>query len=349
MNKTLEELYNEVAVEIARLDFDGLWQGFKPLKFALYNNEKCFFGGRYIEKPVEFCANTALEFQGEQIAIWQMGDDLETPVLTSKIVHEMFHAFQLKEGWACWANEMEALYKYHYDEENLTVKLYENRLLLELLEQHDATKYEKLLAYKKYRQEKFPYEFSYECNAEEIEGTATYVEWQVLKQLDKNAADQLLENMRNYLLQCKRFFPIRILGYYTGALLVHGMLAAKDYSFKAENRPVVVQRLACVSSKDVLLDKADDDYKQVSQTVQLFNDEAKRVVETAIEKNDVVLTGPYELVCVNIYDAMHYQGYLTSRFFVMYLDNGEQKVINGNFVIKMQDDKTIDKVYRWEA
>lgn len=31
----------------------------------------------------------------------------------------------------------------------------------------------------------------------------------------------------------------------------------------------------------------------------------------------------------------------------MYMDKGEQKVINGNFVIKMKDEKTIDKVYRW--
>ena len=50
----LEEKYRQVQEAIASLDFNRLWPGFKPLKFALYDEEKCFFDGHYIEKTDAF-------------------------------------------------------------------------------------------------------------------------------------------------------------------------------------------------------------------------------------------------------------------------------------------------------
>lgn len=76
-------------------------------------------------------------------------------------------------------------------------------------------------------------------------------------------------------------------------------------------------------------------------------EESKRIVESSVAANEVVLTGPLEIVSVNIYDARCYNGYLTSRFFLMYNENGEKKVIRDNYVIKMKDEKTIETVYRW--
>ena len=343
----LEDLYKKIADAITQIDFSKLWEGFKPLKFALYNDEECYFNGSYIEKTADFCANTAIEFQGEVIAIWRVEEDLAIPVFASKIVHEMFHAFQDVQGWKCFAKEMEALYKYRYDEENLSVKLHENKLLLDLLDGYDADKYKELLACRKYRQERFPYEFSYECSGEEIEGSANFVEWQVLKQLDKTAADKLIEDMRKVMLQPEYFFPIRISGYYTGALLINAMIEAKDYYYGPDNRPVIVQRLATATSIDEKIGMTEDERQKVTQAIKAFNDESKRIVETSVKNGEVVLTGPYEMVSVNIYDARCYDGYLTSRFFLMYMDNGEKKVIRDNYVIKMADEKTIEKVYRW--
>jgi len=63
----LEDLYKKIADAITQIDFSKLWEGFKPLKFALYNDEECYFNGSYIEKTADFCANTAIEFQGEVI------------------------------------------------------------------------------------------------------------------------------------------------------------------------------------------------------------------------------------------------------------------------------------------
>ena len=82
--QNLEELYQVVKSYLEKVDFSLLWKGFKPLKFALYNNETVFFDGKYVEKTSEFIANTAIEYKGEMIGIWNVMEDIDPIVLTSK-------------------------------------------------------------------------------------------------------------------------------------------------------------------------------------------------------------------------------------------------------------------------
>ena len=347
MSTSLEILYDGISKSISLLDFDAIWEGFRPFKFALYNDKEVFFDGHFVEKTTQFCANTSIEYNGELIAIWNVEDDLGIPRFTSCIVHEMFHAFQEQQGWNCRVNEMEALYKYNYSKENLSIKLHENRILLELLDDGpNADKYNELWECRSFRRERFPYEFSYECIGEEMEGSATFVEWQVLKQLDKEAADKFVENMRKVMLQPERFFPIRISGYSSGALLIDAMIKARDYSYGPEGRPLTVSKLSSVSSYAEPSIQPED-IQKVSSAIRSFNDESKKIIETSVENGEVLLNGPYELAGVNIYDARCLDGYITSRFFLMYIDNGENKMIRDNLVIKMKDEKTIEKVYKW--
>ncbi len=344
----LEELYGEIATAVAKVDFSMLWEGFRPLKFALYNDEECFFDGRYVEKTADFCANTAIKYDGDVIAIWRVENRLETSVFASKIIHEMFHAFQEKEGWDCFPNEKEAPFRYVYSKENLTLKLRENRLLQGLLDRFDPQRYEELLRCRKYRSERFPYEFQYECGNEEIEGSANYVEWQVLKQLDEKKADELVADMRDFMVSSEFFFPIRITGYYTGALMIHAMVQAGEYSYGAKDRPVIDRLLKKLPSVDSMDPGMEEDVTMMSEAVDSYLSETKRIVESVVAKNNVVLRGPVSLGSVNIGDARFYEGYLTSRFFVMYLEEGEKKVIRGDYVVKMKDEETIDTIYRWD-
>lgn len=99
----LELLYRSAEEAIRGLDLARIWPGFAPLKFALFDEERCFFDGWYIEKTDGFCANTAISYQGEIIATWRVEGELSLPVLVSKLVHEMFHGFQRLQGWDCWA------------------------------------------------------------------------------------------------------------------------------------------------------------------------------------------------------------------------------------------------------
>ena len=66
---------------------------------------------------------------------------------------------------------------------------------------------------------------------EEIEGSAAYVEWMVLQQLDAARAKDFTARMCSSVTDPKALLPIRISCYDTGALLFHAMAAAGDDPF----------------------------------------------------------------------------------------------------------------------
>lgn len=344
----LDELYNRVSDAIASLELERIWPGFSPLRFALYDEDACFFDGAYIEKTDAFCANTAIMYQGEPIAIWKADGEPDIPVLTAKIVHEMFHACQLRQGWDCWADEMNALYRYEYDAENLALKLRENDLLLSLLEGFDPAAFRELLSHRKRRSETHPYEFSYESRIEEIEGSATYVEWMVLQQLDEHAAAGMTERMRAAVTQPEALFPIRISCYYTGALMIRALLAAGMYSFTPPERPAVYSALRDIRPSDGGFPRKDAGCRKISGALSSFHQESEAIIRSALDRNEVVLNGPAELLGVNIFDARFYRGYITSRYFLQYRDGRGAHTLRGNYVVRMANGKTISRVYAWE-
>ena len=343
----LESLYRAVEQAVSSLDFSRIWPGFAPLKFALYDAGKCFFNGRYVEKTDDFCANTSINYRGEQIAIWMVQEELPLPVLTSKLVHEMFHGFQTLRGWDCWPDEMEALRRYRYDAENLCLKLRENELLLSLLDRFDAAAFRECMALRKYRSEAFPFEFSYECKVEEIEGTANYVEWQVLKQLDGPAAAALADRMRETVKRPGALFPIRISCYFTGALMIHAMRQAGTYDFEPAERPAPLRILRAAPASDGSFAGKEACFRRVSDAVASYREETETIIRSALERADVAAEGPLELGFVNIYNARYHDGYVITTYFLMVRDGAEEKMLAGNFVVRMRDEKTIDKVYRW--
>ncbi|MBO4419225.1 MAG: hypothetical protein J5789_05330 [Oscillospiraceae bacterium] len=343
----LEELYHQVREAVAALDFESIWPGFTPLRFALYDAERCYFDGQYIEKTDAFCANTSIEYQGEQIAIWMVQEELEIPVLTSKIVHEMFHGFQRLRGWDCWPNEMEALSRYGYQPENLWRKLRENELLLKLLEGPDESALAALLASRKCRSEKFPFEFSYESQVEEIEGTANYVEWQVLKQLDGEKARALTERMGGQITRPEALLPIRISCYFTGALMINALAEAGRYFFTSPERPAIRALLRQTLPAEAEALCRDARFRAVSEAVAAFHRETDEIVRSALERNDVAAEGSLELLGVNVYNARCHNGYITSTYFVMFREGGADRFLQGNFVLRMQDEKTVAAIYRW--
>ena len=240
---------------------------------------------------------------------------------------------------------MEALYRYQYNADNLSLKLRENELLLRILDHFDEASYQELLSHRKRRSERHPYEYAYESKVEEIEGTATYVEWMTLRQLDGQAAAAMTQRMRAAMTKPERLFPIRISSYYSGALMVNALAASGAYSFNAAERPIACSMLKTVCPSDGDFPERESCCRRVSDAITSFEETSERIIQSALKKNKVVLTGPLELLCINIYDARFYKGYMTSRFFLMYRDESGEKMIPGNFVIEMADEKTISKVY----
>ena len=343
----LERLHAQVTELLGALDFRRIWPGFRPLRFALYDETRCCFDGAYVEKTEAFCANTSIEYRGEQIAIWMVQEAADPVVLSAKLVHEMFHGYQHLQGWDCWPKEMEALFRYAYSGENLCLKLRENQLLLALAERPDEGALAELLAHRKRRSRRFPYEFDYESKVEEIEGSANYVEWQALEQLDRQKAGLLRERISGRILKPEKLLPIRISCYDTGALLIHALRNAGRYEFSPAERPLLFSVLKEVEASDGRFPGRDALLAAATAAAEGFHRETESVIRAALDRNEVLLRGPLELTGVNVYDARYRQGFLSSTYFLACRDGSGEKLLSGNFVIRMRDEKTIDTVYRW--
>ncbi len=346
--KDLETLHREISEAVSKLDFAAIWPDFSPLPFALFDDEKCFFDGKYVEKSDAFCANTSIVYEGKQIATWKAAEALETPIFASKLVHEMFHGFQHQQGWTCWPNEIEALFRYEYDAENLSCKLRENQLLLSLLDRFDADAFRELLSLRKLRRERFPYQFGYETQTEEIEGSANFVEWQVLRQLAPEKAEALTAQMRGVMTAPERLFPIRISCYYTGALMIHALQSAGVYDFSPAQRPALLTVLQDVPPAAEGFPGQEALTEAAARAIAAFHGETEAIIQTALKRNEILLEGPTELGYVNVYNARCRNGFLTSTFFLLYRTEAGETMLPGNFVIKMRDETTIETVYRWE-
>ena len=335
----LEALYNEVKVRLDRLDFDKLWLGFKPLKFALYTKDKVYFDGAYIPKTDSFCANTSINYNGEMIAIWFLEDEnMDMDILTSCMVHEMFHGYQNMNGWDYFPNEFEALVNYKYDSYNLSTKVIENRLLLEILKDNDLDKLKNINSLRKIRSEVYPFEFEYEAKTQIIEGSANYVEWQVLKQLNKEKEALFINKMDNKLNDYSFYLPIRISEYFSGALLIDALLKENNYDYDGIIHSIL-------NPKKEKMDLTLLNLKEVSSIIDSFYLNIHNKIEEAIKNNKVVLEGEYTLVGYNCYDGVYLDSYLLSRYFVAYLDNNQVKYLYGDFVILVDENRNIKKIY----
>lgn len=337
----LNELYYSVLNLINKLDFDSLWKGFRPLRFALYNDKECFFDGKYIEKSDLFLGNTSILYNGEMVAIWNVIEEISPIILCSKIVHEMFHGFQQMNNESRFPNELESIYRYNYSVDNLNIKLSENKLIYELLTEFDDEKFLKFLEYRKYRYNNFAYEFLYESMIEQIEGTANYVELNVLKKLSYDDYIEKYENMKNDLIRPDNLFPIRIISYDIGALLIEILKDNKIYFNDNFNDKNFIHDLVLYSLDIVVCNKED-----VSQELNSYLTKSKNIIEFAIEKNDVVFEGEEILLGFNVYNARYYHGYIISRYFVMFGEKSNPKVLYGDFVIKTDGIGIIKKIYK---
>lgn len=337
----LEKLYFEIKETIASLDFSKLWNGFEPLKFALYTDKECFFDGNYIEKSDKFIANTSIFYSGEWIAIWYVQEKLDPVILTSKIVHEMFHGFQMKNNDCRFPDELNALYNYKYDEENLSLKLWENRLIYNLSAHFDGDMFSELMQRRKYRHTAFPYAYHYEAGIEQIEGAANYVELNCLKQLSSKLFESKLSKMREEIINPTNLFPVRAICYDVGALLLYIMAEngiSFDHGFSSES-----------FSESIIKDAEDKIFasdNSIKGLLDRYNKKAAEIIRKAKEKNQLVTDESCDLLGVNVYNAIFLENHIISTYFVMFGNEKNQRIEYGDFVIETLSSKKVTKIYR---
>lgn len=339
----LHEVYGEIKERIDRIRFDALFRGFRPVGFALYNENECCLNGVYIEKTDAFCANTSIDFQGERIAIWNLSNGFsDLDELAASIVHEMFHAFQELSSESRWPNEMQALKEYRYDAENLSIKLREARLMREILESRDSAKFIELLALRKARSLRFPAAFDYESRVEQIEGTANSVELAALSALAPEKTEKRWKTLLSRIADPKEYCPIRQISYLTGAAIFACIRLCSDFDPQAfSDVPFSIGVLDGVTpfAGECAIDP------DAAACVSNYAAETERIIADAMRKNEIVLSGRYPLGSLNIWNARRKGSYAVSDYFVAYIDNGDWKTLNGDFVIELDEQDRILRVY----
>lgn len=178
MRGTMKTLYEKVNRRLEQIDFEALWPGFHPFPFALYDGTHAVLDGCLTDCPETFRGNTAVIFQGQPTAIWNIGSNLpgDDIRLASELVHEMFHAFQMERNEKRFPNDL-ILASAELSSEYLALKAEEYRCLTEPdgLPRFRALREMRRAVNGGYIQEEFL--------TETIDGMAQYVELCALEQL----------------------------------------------------------------------------------------------------------------------------------------------------------------------
>lgn len=167
--------HRAVSVLLAQLDFSALFPGFHPFRFALYDEQNACVDGSMRPRDERFRGNTAIDLDGEWLAIWNLSDDPADPVtLAHDMAHEMFHCFQLERGETRYPDDL-ALLAYPDDTVHFARKHHENCLLADAFERRDSDALRQFCAVRNARLAHYPEAVRQECLAETIEGAAEYV------------------------------------------------------------------------------------------------------------------------------------------------------------------------------
>lgn len=230
----LPSLHAKLYDRLSRIDFSALHPSFHAYPFALYTHETVCLGGRIFPNEGGFCGNTAIEYDGQFIAIWDIEADPvnDTDLLASQLVHEMFHCHQhfLSE------------HRYPSDLSMLAVsespvyywlKQQEYTYLADTCEYEDRNAFQRFALARQTRQTLFPDAVKQELLAESIEGTAEFTGLEALRQLDVAKHRLRVQMFLSLLRQPKELlFDTRRLCYYSGAML---LLALRQLGFAPVN------------------------------------------------------------------------------------------------------------------
>ncbi len=215
-------IYKELESRLASIDFQAIWPDFGPVDFALYLDEVMCFQGRLDRRPASFMGNTALDYQGRQIAIWNMAyTKIEGPDsldgLTGNLVHEIFHAFQRNEGESRFPQDLQLLL-YPQNKELLAWTRRDSALVADKKE--DPAKRLASLAFIRAEKDRLSQGATAdEYRAETAEGLAEYAGIKALSQINPPLAQAQIDKYRHFLQEDTYLFDIRRRAYFSGVLL----------------------------------------------------------------------------------------------------------------------------------
>ncbi|XMB72795.1 hypothetical protein RJI07_02525 [Mycoplasmatota bacterium WC30] len=339
----MRDLYNEIEKKIQILDFNKLYPGFKPYDFALYNKDGVILKDKVIPFDERFIGNTTIKFENNNIAIWNLDYPVEdVDIFTSKIVHEMFHAFQIDKNEKRFPDEFKGIL-YDYNEENLSWKFKETQLLVEAYKEESLIKFNNFIGSRKCRSEKHKLLVDYEAGIETIEGMANFTEISVLKQLSLDKMEESIQKLLDYLQKSENYIPIRKISYQIGALII---LTAEKLDLKyskliTDNEEFVYQwfNLNQEFDKDSL-----DVYDFDNSFIIDYNLRLKKKIEEFI-LGDFEVISNIKLTGFDPMNTFKYKKYLIFEHFARIKDINSERNIIGFSCAKLDQKNNVVQIY----
>lgn len=216
----LKTIYQETEKRIQCLNFDAIFPGFRPYLFAVYNGQEVCMHGKLMPYEECFCGNTAINYHGEYLAIWDVECDppVDMDSFAASLVHEMFHCHQFSCGEERFPSDL-AILAHPGNLEYFSILFHENQYLADAFVQGDLHAAERVAAYRKQRQRLDPVLTEQQLKTETIEGMAEYAGLRALRMLNPGAFSCLTERYLQILrANDSRILDIRRISYYTGAI-----------------------------------------------------------------------------------------------------------------------------------
>lgn len=334
----MRSIYDRLKQKIDTLDFTKLYPGFYQMPFALYNDTKVYLESRVIDKTDQFYGNTSIQFEGEPMAIWYLLDtDIDNlDVLASKLVHEMFHAYQMKQNDPRFPNEIQGV-RYPYNAQNLSIKHKEHTLIKNLIDAFNEADFKSLCALKSYRKDHYPNAYAYESAIETIEGMAVYVELKALKQLNKETFDQTVDRLKASLVDPLKLVPIRPINYTSGALTL--LLAEQngiDFVHPIGEEKTNISALICGDTpfEDVSIPKTD---QTIDHLVNTYKETVKVNIETKLKAYDTHIKGVFDIVGLDPMNTMFDNNTLYCKHILAYKDKDKVHYIKQASVSRVNE------------
>lgn len=221
----MRKLYEDIVERLNKVDFREIWPGFHPFEFALYNSEWIVLANEELPWNESFVGNTAIQYKGRYIAIWNVEDwenpNVDMDELTADLVHEMFHAYQMTLGEMRFPNDLQMLH-YPEDVQNRVDKYMENRELAKALKEKDCSiRKQHLRSFcelRNQRAQRIGTNIKQEYLVETVEGMAEYAGTSALRMLNPQKYQSRINRYAAYLEELHmRQLDLRYIGYYSGA------------------------------------------------------------------------------------------------------------------------------------
>lgn len=217
----VEKICNQIDELLAKVDFEAIWPGFVPCDYVLFANDKAYMKGKEIPMDGLWGANVAQEYEGRQIATWNLQNsenpDLELTVCG--IVHEMFHAFQNNSGETRHANEF-ALFAYPRDLDNIRLKLAENHYLVKAFTENSLVDLEQFVVLRKARRRIIGEAAMHQEQLSETkEGMAEFAGLMALSQISRPKFVEYAEKIIGHLRDAERLLLPRYISYSVGCMM----------------------------------------------------------------------------------------------------------------------------------